>query len=106
MHAATLWNRVQPWHKHLWVPPGYEPLQIDSPTLMPLEPNIPPQHAKVLVYPLKPPTHGGRPVGSHPMGGRYAGGADPSGDSGGFAELHNDPIQPPDPEDLNLQSLL
>ncbi|PBK73222.1 hypothetical protein ARMSODRAFT_1016018 [Armillaria solidipes] len=68
---------------------------------MPLDPDTPPRHANVPEYPLRPRTHGGRPVGSHLMGGQHARGADPAGDQEG----HADPGQPPDLTDPKLRSL-
>ncbi|KAK0443008.1 hypothetical protein EV421DRAFT_1736056 [Armillaria borealis] len=88
VHAASLWNRLH-WDNQIEVPPGYQraKLPADSPKPLPLNPDVPPQHADMPDYPLKPRTHGGGPVGSHPMGGRYAGGADPDGDRGGHADF-------------------
>ncbi|PBK58308.1 hypothetical protein ARMSODRAFT_1028359 [Armillaria solidipes] len=101
VHATSTWNRVHPWDEQIPIPPRYQPIQVDSPKPMMLTPDISPQYAEMLEYPLRPSTHRGEPVRSHPMGGRYAGGADPKGDRGGYA----DPVQPPDPADPKLQSL-
>ncbi|KAK0429794.1 hypothetical protein EV421DRAFT_1914074 [Armillaria borealis] len=99
VHAASLWNQLH-WDQQTKVPPGYQPIQADSPKPLPSNPDVPPPHADVLDYPLKPRTHGGGPVRSHPMGGQYARGADPDGDRGGHANF-----VPPNPTDPNLRSL-
>ncbi|PBK62706.1 hypothetical protein ARMSODRAFT_1024683 [Armillaria solidipes] len=96
VHAASTWNRVHPRNEQVAVLPGYQPPEIDLPKPMLADPEIPPRHAKVLAYPLKP---------RHPMGSRYAGGADPRGDQGGDDVPDDDPTHPSDLADPNLRSL-
>ncbi|SJL13537.1 uncharacterized protein ARMOST_16981 [Armillaria ostoyae] len=98
VHAATTWNRVHPWNERMEVPPGYEPILAGSPKPMTLTPPTPPRHADVPEYPSRPPSHTGRPVGRHPLAGRYAGGADPGRDQGGH-------VSPPKADDPKLRSV-
>ncbi|SJL07033.1 uncharacterized protein ARMOST_10376 [Armillaria ostoyae] len=98
VYATSTWNRVHPWNERMTVPPGYDPNLAESPKPMTLTPEIPPRHANVPEYPSRPPSHEGRPIGRHPMGGQHAGGADPGGDQGGH-------VEPPDLADPELRSL-